>query len=348
MPASKRGSDRTSIVEGGTATHARPAKSWWPMVDAVSHAAGRRRRRFARALLVVNPASRRGSHFQQPALRAFSRAGVWCDAVVTTHPGQGAQLAATLASKYDVVFTLGGDGTAMEVVGALAGNGGPPVGILPGGTGNLIARTLGIPLDVSRAVPLLLDGQDARVDLGVLRGARPGLERRFAFAAGVGIDATMIAEASESLKRQFGVMAYMLSWSKAAMNPETFRAVITVDGETIEQESSAVMVANFGSVLNDLIRLGPGIREDDGLLDLCVFSPGTAADAARVAWKLLRKDYRADPCMVYRAGRHFRVETDPPRPVQADGELLGNTPFDVTVEPLAAQLLVPAERAAGV
>ncbi len=298
--------------------------------------------------MVVNPASRRGSHFQQPALRAFARAGVWCDAVVTTHPGQGAQLATTLAGSYDVVFTLGGDGTAMEVVGALAGNGGPPVGILPGGTGNLIARTLGIPLDISRAVPLLLDGQDVRVDLGVLSGARPGLRRRFAFAAGVGIDATMIAEASATLKRQVGVMAYMLSWSKAALRPETFQARVTVDGEMIEQECSAVMVANFGSVLNDLIRLGPGIREDDGRLDLCVFSPGTAADAARVAWKLLRKDYRADPCMVYRAGYNFRVETDPPRPVQADGELLGSTPFDVTVEPLAAQLLVPADRTTGV
>jgi diacylglycerol kinase (ATP) len=319
----------------------RRSRGWWPTSVPAALVAGRPRRRFARALLVVNPASRRGSTFQQPALRAFARAGVWCDAVVTTHPGQGAQLATTLASGYDVVFTLGGDGTAMEVVGALAGLGGPPVGILPGGTGNLIARTLGIPLDVRRAVPFLLDGEDIRVDLGVLTGARPGLRRRFAFAAGVGIDATMIAEASPALKRQIGVMAYMISWSKAAMSPETFRARLTVDGETFEQDASAVMVANFGSVLNDLIQLGPGIRQDDGKLDLCVFSPGTATDAARVAWRLLRKDFREDPCMVYRAGRNFQIETDPPRAVQADGDLLGSTPFGVTVEPLAAQLLVP-------
>ena len=79
---------------------------------------------------------------------------------------------------------------------------------------------------------------------------------------------------------------------------------------------------------------------------MCVFSPGTARDAVRVAWKLLRKDFQADPCMLYRAGRHFRVETFPPRPVQADGELLGDTPFEVTVEPLAAQLLVPHQRQA--
>jgi diacylglycerol kinase (ATP) len=279
---------------------------------------------------------------------AFARAGVRCDAVLTTHAGQGADLAGTLSDRYDVIFTLGGDGTAMEVVGALAGSGGPPVGILAGGTGNLIARTLGIPLDVRRAVPVLLDGLEERVDLGVLTGARAGLERRFAFAAGVGIDATMIAEASMALKRQFGVLAYMLSWSRAVLRHETFGVRITVDGgPPIEQNASAVMVANFGAVLNDLIRLGPGIRQDDGKLDLCVFSPGTARDAARVAWKLLRKDFRADPCMLYRAGRQFRIETDPPRAVQADGELLGATPFEVAVEPLAAQLLVPRRLAAG-
>ncbi len=305
--------------------------------------------RFSRALLVVNPASRRGSQYQGSALRAFAQAGVRCDTVLTTRPGQGGDLVESVSERYDAVFTLGGDGTAMEVVGALAGNGGPPVGILAGGTGNLIARTLGIPLDVRRAVPMLLDGERARVDLGVLVGATPGLRRRFAFAAGVGIDATMIAESSAALKRQIGVLAYMLSWVRAVLRRETFQVRISVDGgPPIEQIASAVMVANFGAVLNDLIRLGPGIRQDDGKLDLCVFSPGTARDAARVAWKLLRKNFEADPCMLYRAGRHFRIETDPPRAVQADGELLGETPFDVAVEPLAAQLLVPRQRSVGV
>jgi diacylglycerol kinase (ATP) len=304
--------------------------------------------RFSRALLVINPASRRGSHYHRSAVQAFARAGVRCDAVLTTRAGDGAQFAETLSGRYDVVFTLGGDGTAMEVVGALAGNGGPPVGILAGGTGNLIARTLGIPLDVRRAVPLLLAGQETQVDLGVVTGSRAGLRRRFAFAAGVGIDATMIAEASPSLKRSIGVLAYMWSWSRAVLRHETFRVRVAVDGQpAVEQIASAVMVANFGAVLNDLIWLGPGIRQDDGKLDLCVFSPGTARDAARVAWKLLRKDFRGDPCMLFRVGRHFRIETDPPRAVQADGELLGVTPFEVAVEPLAAQLLVPRRQALG-
>jgi diacylglycerol kinase (ATP) len=273
-------------------------------------------------------------------MAAFRAGGAQCDAVLTEHPGHGAEVADALAPRYDAVFTLGGDGTAMEVVGALAGTG-RPVGILPGGTGNMLARTLGIPLDVRRAVRALLDGGEAHVDLGRLSTNGRGTVRHFAFAAGAGIDAAMIAEASVALKRHAGVLAYMLSWTRAVMRRDAFHVRAVVDGEVLECDATAVMVANFGAVLNNLIKLGPGISEDDGRLDLCVFSGGTARDALRVAVKLLRKDFRADPCMIYRAGRHIRVETDPPRPAQADGELLGPTPFEVTVEPLAARLLVP-------
>ena len=110
----------------------------------------------------------------------------------------------------------------------------------------------------------------------------------------------------------------------------------------MERTAAAVMVANFGTVLSNLMTLGPDIRSDDGLLDLCVFSPDRVSDAIRVAWRLLRKDFRDDAALLYRAGRQFRIECDPPQVYQADGEVLGTTPFSARVEPLAAKLLVPA------
>jgi YegS/Rv2252/BmrU family lipid kinase len=246
------------------------------------------------------------------------------------------------ADGYDAVFTLGGDGTAMEVVGALAGR--PlPVGVLPGGTGNLVARTLGTPLRVDRAVRALLDGERAWIDLGVVTARDGGPPRRFAFAAGIGIDARMIEETPARLKRRLGVLAYALTAARAVVERERFPTRVVVDDtEVIEREAAAVMVVNFGAVLGDLFRLGPGIRHDDGRLDLCVFSPATLADATRVFWRLLRKNFGDDPAMLFRRGRHFSIETTPPRTVQADGELLGRTPVEIRVEPLAACLLVPA------
>ena len=286
-----------------------------------------------RALLVVNPASRRGGRYAHTALAAFHEAGIDCSAIMTRRPGEGAAIASEQAGGYDAVFTLGGDGTAMEVVGALSGRG-TPVGILPGGTGNLIARTLGTPLSVAHAVPALLAGRVIDVDLGRLADGR-----RFAFAAGVGIDATMIERTPARLKRRLGVLAYALTASRAVLARDCFQVRLTVDGVVHEREASAVMIANFGAVLNELITLGPGIAHDDGRLDACVFTADSTADAMRVMWKLWRGDFRPDPNLLYLPGREFRVETVPPRLAQADGELIGETPLQIAVEPRAARLI---------
>ena len=288
-----------------------------------------------RVLLLANPASRRGERLRIAAKHAFRAAGVDVHEMLTQRPGHARELCAIYAERYDAVFTLGGDGTAMEVVSALAGTG-RRVGVLPGGTGNLIARALGTPLLMRRAVRALLAGEVKQVDLGVL-----GDGRHFAFAAGVGIDARMIEQTPPWLKRRIGVLAYVLTAGRALFRHEMVNLRATVDGEIIERKAASVMVTNFGAVLNDRLTLGPGIRQDDGKLDLCVFSPNSVWDGVRILWRLARKDFRNDPCMLFRSGSHFRIETDPPAPAQADGELLGNTPFEVRVQPLAATLLVP-------
>ncbi len=293
-----------------------------------------------RALLVVNPAAGNAAGREARAARAFAAAGVEVRVERTARPGHAGELAASLApDDVDAVFTLGGDGTAMEVVGALA-HSGLPVGILPGGTGNLIARTLGTPLGTARAVRALLNGDRARIDLGVVQ-ADAGPPRYFAFAAGVGIDARMIEETPAALKRKLGWLAYGLTASRAMLARDRFAVRVVVDGEEIRRDAAAVMIVNFGAVLGDLFRFGPGIRHDDGRLDLCLFAPQSVGDAVRVMWRLMRKDFRDDRCLLYRSGREFRVEPLTPRGAQADGELLGRTPITVRVEPLAATLLVP-------
>lgn len=287
-----------------------------------------------RVLLIVNPGSRRGARRQRRAQEALVRAGVTCETVLTSRPGHAAEVAAERARAFDAVFTLGGDGTVMEVVGALAHTG-IPVGVLPGGTGNLLARVLGIPLRVGAAVAALLEADEAKIDLGSIGG------QRFAFAAGVGIDAQMVADTSAILKGRLGVLAYVWTGARAAVRHDRFSVVADVDGVTYRRDATMVMIANFGAVFRDLITLGPGIRQDDGMLDLCVFSPGGMRDSLRIAWRMLRKDFRTDPSMLYTPGRRIRIETDPPRAVQADGDIVGMTPFEAVVEPLAAHFLVP-------
>ncbi|MEP6493180.1 MAG: diacylglycerol kinase family protein [bacterium] len=294
-----------------------------------------------RAIVIANPASRQGKRLAERARQALVSRSIECDLLFTEHPGHAAELALRHAQQYDAVFALGGDGTVMEVAGAMAGTQ-TPVGILAGGTGNLIARALGIPLSMKHAVPALLGGTEFQIDLG-----RFDSGRRFAVAAGVGIDASMVAETPSWLKRRLGILAYTIMGTRAALRAvlrrDFFHARVTVDGAVHERKAVAVMVANFGAVLGNRITLGPEIRTDDGVLDVCIFSPNTLRDAFRVMWRMLRRDFSSDPCMLYARGTNFVVETTPPQPWQADGEMMGTTPFHVVVEPLAVRLLIPRE-----
>lgn len=292
-------------------------------------------RRIERVLLIVNPASRRGARIRRKAYKAFADAGVDCEVMLTEAPGHAGVLARNHAHKYDAVFTLGGDGTVMEVLSALAHQG-PPVGVLAGGTANVVARTLRIPLNPNRAVPLLLNGDEAILDLG-----RLGDGRRFAIGVGVGLDATMISEAPARVKKRFGFMAYVIGGYKAVLRNQKFALRLTVDGIAYDRPASAILIANFGAVLNNLVTFGDGIAHDDGLLNACVFSPANLWDSLRILWRMIRKDFSADPCLFYKSGREFRVETFPEMPAQADGELLPPTPLSVSVDPLAGCLLIP-------
>ena len=283
-----------------------------------------------RALLIANPASRRGGRFVAQARSAIEACGASCDVVLTERAGHAREIAEQRGRAFDVVFTLGGDGTAMEVAGALAWSG-VAIGVLPGGTGNLLARALGIPRNVGKAATSLMHGRVRKIDLGVILG------HRFAVAAGVGLDAQMVADTPAWMKRRLGIFAYTLMATRAALRAVILRryfiARVEVDGEVIERKAAAVLFANFGAILEDRIHFGPDIAVDDGLLDCCVFSPTHLGDAARIIWRVTRRDFRPDRSLLYRKGAHFRLATIPPMPLQADGELLGTTPAEITVAP---------------
>lgn len=296
-----------------------------------------------RAMVIANPASRLGRRLAVLARAAIQARGVECDLSLTERPGHAAELASDHGRHYDALFAVGGDGTAAEVAGALAGTD-TPVGVLPGGTGNLLARSLGIPLTLRRAVDALLDGQAIAIDLG-----RLGDGRRFVIAAGVGIDAAMVAETGSPLKRRLGVLAYVVMGARAAIRAviwrQRFTVRLTVDGVVHERQAIAVMVANFGTVLGDKITLGPNIRVDDGLLDGCVFAPQSLVDAFRIMWRMLSRNFRPDPNVLYVRGRVLRIETVPPMLLQADGEMIGETPHDFTAEAGIVRVLVPRSSA---
>jgi YegS/Rv2252/BmrU family lipid kinase len=292
-------------------------------------------------LLIVNPGSRAGSRALAPVLSALRVAGISYELAETAAPRHATTLVrewlAGDDAAFDAVFTLGGDGTAMEAMTALAGiPGAPPIGIIAVGTANVLARSLGIPLSPSAAVAALVEAEAVTIDLGFIEGGPA-----FAIGLGVGLDAAMIGGASSAMKRRVGFLAYAWSALKAGLKLERFRATITVDGVVHQVETSSVLVANFGKVLGELVCFGEDIGHQDGMLDVCVYSPRSIVDASRVLGRMVFGGVSADRCVRTIRGRRVRIETDPPRPIQADGELLGLTPVEMVVEPSAVRVLVP-------
>lgn len=290
----------------------------------------------ARALLIVNPASRGGARLLRPSLEAFVAAGVPVEVAATDAPGHAADIARARGAAHEFLFVLGGDGTVTEVLSAAAGTD-RTVGIIPGGTGNLLARALGIPVNVRRAVPALLNGRVRRIDLGVL-----GDGRIFAVAAGTGVDSEMLVGAPLAARRHYGVLAYVASATSALLHRAPFTVRAEVDGRVIERDDCVLaLIANVGVVLNGLLHLGPAIRFDDGLLDVCVYSSRGIVDDVIVAARLARRDFAADRRMAFARGASVTIDTTPVRAAEADGELMGQTPLRARVSPGAVPLLVP-------
>jgi diacylglycerol kinase family enzyme len=146
------------------------------------------------------------------------------------------------------------------------------------------------------------------------------------------------------MKKRVGFWAYVLSAMKASTRLETFDVRLTVDGTVHEKRAASVLIANLGAVLGGRIRFGDHIVHDDGLLHACLYSPDNFWDMLRIFARMMFGDVLKDRCAMCVSGRHFLLETFPPRRAQADGELLDMTPLEVTVRPNAARLLIPRRK----
>ncbi|HEY5939584.1 MAG TPA: diacylglycerol kinase family protein [Gemmatimonadales bacterium] len=299
-----------------------------------------------RALVITNPAAARTDPLAVKAVMSTLKDAGWSAEVLATGgPGDARVLAEYgVAEGVDVVAVFGGDGTTMQAAAALVGTE-VALGVIPGGTGNLLAGNLRIPASPARAARALVGARPRRYDLG--RMERPGGVQYFAVACGAGYDARVMAGTLAEHKRRWGMAAYVATTLRLIQDIRSTIHAITIDGVEYEADAAMVLVANCGEVIPPFIRLGPGITPDDGLLDVVVVRANSFSQSVLAVWELLRitpGSLGEAGYVGHARGREIRVETDPVQPVQLDGEPGGYTPFTASVVPGAIQVMVPAGR----
>ncbi|MDX6420419.1 MAG: hypothetical protein QOG28_5039 [Trebonia sp.] len=294
----------------------------------------------SRAAVVVNPTKvGDGEAFRESVRRVMDDHGwdepLWLE-TTREDPGRG-QAKSAVSAGAGLVLACGGDGTVTACAEGVAGTG-VPLAVVPLGTGNLLARNMGLPTGLDEALAVAVGGVQQPVDAGRVNGTL------FVVMAGLGLDARMLSGTSDSLKKRLGWLAYAMS-AVRHLGDRPMRVTVSADGgRRRRMRASALVVGNVGWLRGGLPLL-PDARPDDGMLDAVVLIAGGLTGWLAVAADiLLRRPARGG---VYRVQfSELRVTLGRGEPWELDGEVMGSTrQLTVVAQPGALLLRMPPESA---
>ncbi len=243
----------------------------------------------------------------------------------------------------EVLIAAGGDGTINGVINGLVGHSHVRLGILPTGTANVWARESGItnlPLlepNLETAGNVLVNGVTLTIDVG-----KAG-DLYFLLMASLGFDALVARDTNPSLKKRVGPFAYAWTAMKEAPKYRGACMRITIDGKTIERNAWMVTISN--SKLYALLPLALNASLTDGLLDVGIFAGRTWPVILRHMTSIISGRHTSEPEVEFLRGKEIHIESDPPLPVQVDGDPISQPVMTFSVVPKAVRIIVPREMA---
>lgn len=238
----------------------------------------------------------------------------------------------------DLIVAAGGDGTVSMVASALK-NSGLPLGILPIGTGNLLAKELKIPMRFEKALQVLTsDSADLfKIDtIGVL-------EQSFVMNISAGISSIMMDQTPSDEKQRLGFYAYLMRFIKLLFRIKMDRFMIEFDGHRISKSASEVIISNCRTLAAVLFEWPQDVILNDGKLDIFVIRAANFRDVIHFIASVFSK-YRIKYPIVdfYQFESYCQIETKEPKIIQADGDPIGQTPVRIHVQPQSLEIVVPS------
>ncbi|SCL31230.1 Diacylglycerol kinase family enzyme [Micromonospora inyonensis] len=236
---------------------------------------------------------------------------LWYETTVED-PGRG-QTEKAVAAGVDVVFACGGDGTVMSCVSALVGTE-VALAVLPQGTGNLLAANLGLSGDLAAGLEVAVERGRRRLDVGAVD------EHHFVVMAGMGFDAQMLADTSETTKARIGWPAYVVGAARHLRDRPMKVSIRIDDRPPVRRRARSVLVANVGRLQGGVTLLTEA-EPDDGYLDVAVLTPRTLRHWLALGWAVMRRRGRVPRMEVFR-GRHVEITSNRAQPRELDGDLI--------------------------
>jgi diacylglycerol kinase (ATP) len=291
-----------------------------------------------RALLVVNARSRDGRDGVEAAASLLRSGGIDLLQEDCRDPDELSATIRRLAGSVDLVVLGGGDGTMNSAAPALMETG-LPLGILPLGTANDLARTLGIPSHLDGAAQVIVDGHAKRIDLGEVNG------RLFFNVASIGLSVEVTRELTRETKRRWGRLGYAVATFRALWRMRPFSAEISHGGRVHRVRAIQIAVGN-GRHYGGGMTVEADAEIDDGCLNLYsiefeqLWQLALIYPAFRAGRHGLWREVRTATC------EHVEIRTRRPRPVNTDGELTTHTPAQFRVLRHAVAVLAPVQASA--
>ena len=293
-----------------------------------------------KAVLISNPktgryVSRRKT--VQQLVSDLNSRGVEVELKLTAGPGNAAELAAQAARNGSTdVIVAGGDGTINEAIQGIVGTE-ARLGILPRGTANVLARELGLPMNIDEAITIAAQGKSRRIHFGVAIDETTNIKRHFVLMAGIGLDASVVRSVQPSLKKRIGKGAFWLSGLShlATWNPRPF--TIEIDGQTYSATFAAIgKAARYGG---DLM-VTPRARLDEPMFEICLIETVSRFRYLHLLSYAMREGMPHDKKGV-RFIKSAKVRAIGDAPVQVDGEIIGHLPMRFEISPHSLEVIVP-------
>lgn len=260
----------------------------------------------------------------------------------TTPDDPGREMTArAVAEEVDLVLAAGGDGTIRVVCSGLAESG-IPFGLIPAGTGNLLARNIGIPLDEREALRVAFEGMDRPIDVVKITIDDEERVDHFMVMAGIGIDAVIMQGTNTELKKAVGSAAYFVSAAKNANHPALHTTIQVDDQPVLKRRAHVIVVGNVG-FLQANIPLIPDAKPDDGLLDVLIASPRGISDWVKLIARVLTRQRRTDDQLDRLTGRKVTIRVQEGDQFQLDGDTVGEC-HKLTAEVIPGGLTIKSAR----